>query len=116
MCLSVHTIQGPPGEKKKGKRNRKRKGSIQKDWIRNSLATNRYKIPNGGQKRTLVGGPKERKACQKAMMVSRRVVVRLNQPDKGAGKDFHQNKGRGKDQRQRRHFSSFRIVIFRNTQ
>ena len=34
----------------------------------NSLEMNKYKIPNGGQKRTLLGGPKERKArkaCQK---------------------------------------------------
>ena len=63
---------------------------------------NRYKIPNSGQKRTLLGGPKERKArntCQKAMMVFRRVVFALYQPDKGAGKDVHQNKGRGKDQK-----------------
>ena len=50
VCLAVQTIQGPSSEKKKGKRNKKRKGSIQKEWNRNSLATNRCKIPNGGQK------------------------------------------------------------------
>ena len=46
----------------------------------NYLAMNRYKIPNGGQKRILLGGPKERKACQKAMMVFRRVVFALASP------------------------------------
>ena len=41
---------------------------------------NKHKIPNGGQKRTLLGGPKEkkaRKAFQKAMMGSIRVVFAL---------------------------------------
>ena len=40
-----------------------------------------------------------RRACQKAMMASTRVVFALNPPDKGASKDFLQNKGRGKDQK-----------------
>ena len=41
-----------------------------------SLAMNKHKILNG-QKRTLLGGPEERKACQKAMMAFRRVVFAL---------------------------------------
>ena len=32
-------------------------------------------------------------------MVIRRVFLRAYQPDRGAGKDFHKNKGRGKDQK-----------------
>ena len=88
VCLAVQTIKGPLGEKKTGKGNRKRKGSIQKDWNRNFLATNRYKIPNGCQKKTLLVGPKERKVFQKTMMVFRKMGFRLYQSDKGADKDF----------------------------
>ena len=61
---------------------------------------NRYKIPNGGQKRTLLGGPKERKArkaCQKGNDGFQKGGFRPYQPDNGAGKDFLQNKGRGKE-------------------
>ena len=57
-----------------------------------SLAMNKHKILYGGQKRTLLGGPKERKArkaCQKAMMAFRRVVFALTSQTK-------HNKGRGK--------------------
>ena len=66
-----------------------------------SLAKNKHKILKCGQKRTLLGGTKERKArkdCQKAMMAFRRVVF-ADQRDKSAGKDLHHNKGRGKDQK-----------------
>ena len=45
--------------------------------------------------------------------------IRPYQPDKGAGKDCLQNKGRGKDQkgkRQRKNLSSIRILGLRNTQ
>ena len=98
VCLASQTIQGPPGEKKRRKKKRKRQRTILKGLEEHSVEMNRYKIPNGGQKRSLLGGPKERqarKACQKAMKVYRRVV----------GKDFLPNRSRGKDQtgkRQRR--------------
>ena len=45
MCLAVQTILGPPGEKKERKPEE------------HSLAINRNKIPNGGQKRSQFGGP-----------------------------------------------------------
>ena len=67
-----------------------------------SLVMNNRKILNGGKKRTQFGGPRERKArraCQKAMMASTRVVLALTSPTKVQGKDFHQSKGRGKDQK-----------------
>ena len=63
------------------------------------MAMNKYKIPNGGQKRTLLDGPKERKArkaCQKAMLVFRRVVLALTSPTKVQARIFTQNKGRGR--------------------
>ena len=46
---------------------------------------NKHKIQYGGQKRTVLGGPKERKgrkACQKAMMAFRRVVFALTRQTK----------------------------------
>ena len=43
----------------KGKK--KRRKAAQKGPEEHSLAKNKHKIPNGGQKRTLLGGPKERK-------------------------------------------------------
>ena len=61
----------------------------------------RHKILNGGQKRTLLAGPKERKArkaCQKAMMAFRSVVFALTSQTK-AFKDKTQNKGKGKDRK-----------------
>ena len=54
MCLAVQTIQGPPGEKKE----REKAKDDPKGPEEHSLAMNRFKIPNGGQKRTLLGGPK----------------------------------------------------------
>ena len=77
MFLAVQTIQGPPGEKKKSEKEKAKDNP--KGPEDHSLAMNRYKIPNGSQKKTLLGGPKEgkaRKACQKAMVL-RRVVFAL---------------------------------------
>ena len=65
------------------------------------LTMNKHNILNGGQKRTLLGGQKERKArkaCQKALKAFRSMVFRRYQPDTGASKDYFQNKGKGKDQ------------------
>ena len=95
MCLAVQTIQGPPGDKKKRKGKRQQIG-------RAFFVMKKRKILNGGKKRTQFGGPKEskaRRACQKAMLASARVCFRPYQPDKGASKDFLQNKGRGKDRK-----------------
>ena len=77
MCLAVQTIQGPPGEQKKRKGKRKAQRYIQKKEEDHSLAKNKHKILKCGQKRALLGGPKDAKArkdCQKAMMALRRVV------------------------------------------
>ena len=89
------TWEGPEREKEKAKDDPK--GPEQ-----HSLVMNKCKILNGGKKKTQFGGPKERKArraCQKAMMGSFKGGFRPYQSDKGASKDFHQNKGRGKDQK-----------------
>ena len=67
-----------------------------------SLEKNKHTILNGGQKKKLLGGPKERKArkaFQKAMNAFRKVGFRTHQPEEGAGKDFLQHEGRGKDQK-----------------
>ena len=83
---------------------------------------NRYKIPHGGQKRTLLGGPRERKArkgLSKGNDGFQKGGFRAYQPDKGAGKDFPQSKGRVKDHKgkgQEGNLSSIRIFSFRNTQ
>ena len=66
------------------------------------MAKNKHKILECGQKRVLLGGPKDakaRKACQKPMLAFRSVVFRPHQPDKGAGKDYIQNKRKGKSQK-----------------
>ena len=55
------------------------------------------KILNGGKKKTQSGGAKERKV-RRACQGFHEGGFRPYQPDKGAGKDFLQNKGRGKDQ------------------
>ena len=69
MCLAVQPIQGPLGEDKE-----KAKEKVKEDRKKteeHSLAMNKHKILHGGQKRTLLGGPKDRKAreaCRKATM------------------------------------------------
>ena len=62
---------------------------------------NRYKVPNGGHKKTLLGGPrkKSKKSLSKSNDGFQKCGFRPYQPDIGAGKDLHQNKGRGKDQK-----------------
>ena len=84
------------------------------------MVMNRCKIPNGGQKRTSVGGPKERmagKGLSKGNDGFQKGGVRLYQPDKGAGKDFHQNKGRGKGQKEKAKKEPILnpVLSFRNT-
>ena len=100
-CLGVQTIQGPPGEKKKRKGKRKRQRTIQKDqksilWW---WASARSRMVARNDKVWWSKGKKGKKACQKAMMASMRVGFRLYQPDKGASKDYTQNKGKRKDKK-----------------
>ena len=86
---------GPPGEKKNRKGKRKRQRTIQKGPEEHSLVMNKLKILNGGKKRTQFGGPKERKArraCQKAMMASMRVVFALSSPTKVQARTFTKTK------------------------
>ena len=64
-----------PDEEKNRERHRKRQGKISKGAEEHSVAMNKHKILNGGHKRTLPSGPKERKArkaCQKAVVAFRR--------------------------------------------
>ena len=93
MCLAVQTNAGPPGERKKSEKEKAKDDP--KGPEEHSLVMSNRKIPNGGKKRTQFGGPKERKArraCQKAMMASKRVVFALTSPTKEAGKDFPKTK------------------------
>ena len=80
MCLAVQTIQGLPGEEKARKKARGKVKADPKGPEEHPLAKKKHKILNGGQKRTLLGGLKDRrarKACQKAMMAFSRVVFAL---------------------------------------
>ena len=100
MCLVVQTTQGPPAEKKK--REKENTKVYPKEAEEHFMAKNKHKILKCGQKRTLLGGPKDakaRKACQKAMMAFRRLVFVLTSPTKVQARIFPQNKGRGKDQK-----------------
>ena len=57
---------------------------------------NKHKILNGGQKRTLLGV--QSKERQERLVKG---GFRPYQPDKGAGKDCTQNKGKGKNQKKK---------------
>ena len=59
--MAVQTVQKSPGDEKKRKRKKKRRKAARKGPEEHSLAKNKHKILNGGQKRTLLGGPEERK-------------------------------------------------------
>ena len=66
------------------------------------LAKNKHKILKCGQKRTLLGGPKDakaRKACQKAMMAFRRVVFTLTSQRKAQARIVPRTKAREGSQR-----------------
>ena len=93
MCLAVLTIQGPPGEKKKRKGRKVKAKEDTKGPEEHSL--NKRRTLNGGKKRTQFGGPKERKArraCQKTMIVFRRVVFALTNPTKVQARTFSKTK------------------------
>ena len=65
---------------------------------------NKDKILNGGQKRTLLGGPedrKARKACQKAMMAFRRVVFSLTSPTKAQARIIPRTKARERTKKEK---------------
>ena len=65
---------------------------------------NKHRTLNGGQKKTLLGGPKEteaRKVFRKANEGFQKGGLRTYQPEKGARKDFNPNKGRGNDQKRK---------------
>ena len=75
-------FKGRPGEEKKRKNAKEKVKGDPKGPEEHSPVMNKHKILNGGQRRTLLGGPKERKArkaCQKATMAFRRVVFLLYQ-------------------------------------
>ena len=107
-------------KRRKGKGKAEGKG-YPKGPEEHSLAKNEHKILNGGQKRTLLGGPKERKArraCQKAILASRRVVLRPYQPDKGRRQGLSPNHGQRKGPKRKRQgmdLSSITILIPRET-
>ena len=66
------------------------------------MVMNKHKILIGGQKRTLLGGPKDakaRKACQKAMMPFKRVVFALTSHIKAQARIIHRKKSKGKYQK-----------------
>ena len=81
--------------KKKKEREEESTKVYPKEAEEHSLAKNRDKIPNGGQKRTLLGGTKDAKArkdCQKAMMVLGRVVFALTSSTKVQARTFPKTK------------------------
>ena len=95
MCLaSLGPFKGRQLKKEKEREKEKTKDAP-KGPEEHSLVMDKLKVLNGGKKKTQFRGPMERqarRACQKA-----RVVFALTSPIRGAGKDFHQNKGRKKD-------------------
>ena len=105
VCQAVQTIQGPPGEeKKKGKGKGQGKGKSKRTG-RAFFGDEQAQDSEWWSEKTLLGGLKERKAvmdCQKAIMAFIKVGFRPHQPDKGAGKDYTQNQGKGKDQKRKR--------------
>ena len=66
-----------------------------------SLVKNKHRTLDGGQKKIVLGGPKEREArkvFRKVMKAFRKVGFRTYQPEKRASNEFNPHKGRGKDQ------------------
>ena len=88
-CLAVQTVQRSPGAERKRQRQKGKSGF--KRTGRAFLGEDKHRILNGGQKKTLLGGPKERKArktshFQKAMKASREVLFALTNQTKAQAK------------------------------
>ena len=70
------------------------------------MAKNKHKILNGGQKRTLRGGPKESKARKKGWSMSndgfQKGGFHPYKPEKGANKDYTHNKDTGPKRERRK--------------
>ena len=67
-----------------------------------SLVKNKHRTQNGGQKKIVLGGLKEREARKvfsKGNEGFQKGGFRIYQPAKGASNDFNPHKGRGKDQK-----------------
>ena len=100
--------------KRPGEEEEKEKVKAKSGPEKHSLANNKHKILNGGQKRTLLGGPKERKARkagQKVMMAFRRVVFALTSQTKAQARTTPRTQAKRKDQKgkeQGRSLSSIR--------
>ena len=81
MFLAVQTIHGLPREKKW---KRKKAGEDAQGPEEHSLVMSKRNITNGDKMKTLFGGPQQRQknACQKATIVSIRVIFALTNPTK----------------------------------
>ena len=89
--------QGPPTENKTHEWKCEAQRFFQKEAEEHSLAKNKHKILKCGQRRTLLGAPKDakaRKACQKTMMAFRRVVFALTSQIKAQARIVPRTKAR----------------------
>ena len=75
-----------------------------------SLVKSKHRIPSDGQKKGVLGGPKEteaRQACSKGNEGFRKSGFRTYQPEKGASNDLNPHTSRGKDQKRKGKESSY---------
>ena len=75
VFLAVQTIQEPPSEEKKQEKEKVK--VVSKEPEEHSLVKNKHRTRNGGQKKIVLGGPKEneaRKAFRMVMKAFRKVV------------------------------------------
>ena len=89
-------------KKKKKKNGKKERTKVYpKETEEHSLAKNKHKILKCGQKNSAwwTKGRKGKKGLSKGNGGFQKGGFRPYQPDKGAGKDKTQNKGKGKDQK-----------------
>ena len=94
--MQTHTTAA--SEKEKGKRKEKAQGKQKKSGRAFLGEEKKHKIQDCGQKRTLLGGPKDAKKknqLSKSNDGSQKGSFRPYHPDKGAGMDHVQNKGKG---------------------
>ena len=83
--MAIQTIQKPPIEEKK--RTRKKTNVDPKEPEENSLVKSKHRTRNGGQKKIVLGAPKEieaRMAFRKVMEAFRNFCFRTHQPEKRA--------------------------------
>ena len=103
ILVSPDRLKGRQVRRTRGKGKKEQAKVDLKDPEEHSLVKNKDRTQNGGQKKIVLGGPKEREArkvfFRRVMKAFRKVVFALANQKRVQGMISNPHKGRGKDQK-----------------